>query len=352
MMGNQRLATGKLPGPLGAWFCAFLCLVSLSASVRVNAQDVAEAARQEKARKAAQGKPKAKVYTDEDLKQPQILTPEDRARAQSGKKDPAYSPNQLPPQSVDAVNDPPPESLGEIARRYRREKAARQAEQAVKTQSSSPFKMDLPKAVLAAPVLPRVVPAVPPALRARPERSAAPAASARRDPFSRAFISEAPRSSSSVAAPVKVAPVIVAPRASSPVVPSPIPPSEPVVPSRARTAVTIQSGDSLWKLAHRYLGRGSRWHELLAVNPGLPEPTRIQPGRVLVIPETIAGKHPRPPASLQVQKGDSLWKIATEQCGSAASIQAIKDLNKDVLKGDTVVLNTKLRLPNKVASAN
>src|ERR1700690_3645212 len=217
MMGYQRPATGKLPRPLGLWFSVFLCLGSLSASLRVNAQDVAEAARQEKARKAAQTKPKNKIYTDEDLKKPEILTPEDRVRAQSGKKDPTYSPNQLPAQSVDAVNDPPSESLGEIARRYRREKAARQAEQAAKTQSSSPFKMELPKASLAAPVLPRIATVVSSAPYARPEKFAPPASPARRDPFSRAFISAAPRGSISSSAPVNAVPPNVLPRASSPV---------------------------------------------------------------------------------------------------------------------------------------
>jgi LysM repeat protein len=53
-----------------------------------------------------------------------------------------------------------------------------------------------------------------------------------------------------------------------------------------------------------------------------------------------------------VKEGDSLWRIATDQCGSANAIPTIKELNKDTLKGDTIVVNTKLRLPNKVASAN
>jgi nucleoid-associated protein YgaU len=53
-----------------------------------------------------------------------------------------------------------------------------------------------------------------------------------------------------------------------------------------------------------------------------------------------------------VKEGDSLWKIATEQCGNANAIPTIREMNKDTLKGDTVVLNMKLRLPNKVASAN
>jgi nucleoid-associated protein YgaU len=329
-MGYHRPTTGKLPRPLGLWFSAFLCLVSLSASYRVSAQDVAEAARQEKARKAAQGKPKSKVYTDEDLKQPQILTPEDRARAQSGKKDPVYSPNQLPPQSVDAINDPPSESLGEIARRYRREKAARQAEEAAKSQS--PFKMELPKAALAAPVLPRVAPAMPPA-------------SSRRDPFSRALVSAAPHGAVSGVAPAAAVPVTVAPRVASPLVPNSAPKSELAGSLKTGTVVTIQSGDSLWKLARQYLGRGSRWHELLAVNPGLPDPNLIQPGKVLVIPQTMAGKHPGLPSSILVKKGDSLWRIAEAQFGHGGQWLCLARANPQIHDFDHIEPGQALTIP-------
>jgi nucleoid-associated protein YgaU len=54
--------------------------------------------------------------------------------------------------------------------------------------------------------------------------------------------------------------------------------------------------------------------------------------------------------------GDSLWKIAGEQCGSAsrAVVDQIKAMNKDVLKnGETIHPAMKLKLPPRtVASAN
>ena len=54
-----------------------------------------------------------------------------------------------------------------------------------------------------------------------------------------------------------------------------------------------------------------------------------------------------------IKEGDNLTRIAIEQCGGASALQAIIDLNKDTLKDpNRVVINTKLRLPNKVASAN
>ena len=49
-----------------------------------------------------------------------------------------------------------------------------------------------------------------------------------------------------------------------------------------------------------------------------------------------------------VQPGDSLTKIAVVQLGSAGAVNAIKDLNKETLKGgDTIRPNMKLRLPSK-----
>jgi len=54
-----------------------------------------------------------------------------------------------------------------------------------------------------------------------------------------------------------------------------------------------------------------------------------------------------------VKAGDSLTKIAVEQCGTAGAVNAIIDLNKDALKGGTTIHpNMKLRLPSKpVATA-
>jgi nucleoid-associated protein YgaU len=84
------------------------------------AQDVAEAARQEKTRKENQQKKPKHVYTDEDLKRAQILTPEDRAEVEAKKNQQPIPGAEAPPEPVDAQALPADLPLGDVARRYRR----------------------------------------------------------------------------------------------------------------------------------------------------------------------------------------------------------------------------------------
>ena len=47
--------------------------------------------------------------------------------------------------------------------------------------------------------------------------------------------------------------------------------------------ITVAPGDSLWKIAERELGDGSRWKEIAKAN-GIKDPRRLQPGQNLTIP--------------------------------------------------------------------
>ncbi len=48
---------------------------------------------------------------------------------------------------------------------------------------------------------------------------------------------------------------------------------------------TVESGDSLWKIAEATLGDGSRYTEIFEANkPMLKDPDKIYPGQVLRIP--------------------------------------------------------------------
>lgn len=50
----------------------------------------------------------------------------------------------------------------------------------------------------------------------------------------------------------------------------------------------VKEGDTLQRIARKYLGDGTRWSELRALNPGL-DPERIQPGTVIQVPGRDTG---------------------------------------------------------------
>lgn len=332
---------------------ALFCLPSLCM-----AQDVAEAARQEKARKAAEAKKSGHVYTNDDLKRSQILTREDQARALAQKKEQAIPPADQPAPALDAGNPRSHESLGEVARRYRREKAAREAEQALKTLPRSGFPMNLAQPSLATPAAPvRVPPASVPAPPPKPGRSPViMTAPGRRDPFSRsprAIPSPLlpPASISVPSSPPVLSPKVatIDPRRPQPRSAVPVPPRNVGLPAPMvhATNVTVQPGDSLWKLARRHLGRGSRWPDWLLVNPGLPPPDRIQPGTILHLP-TSAGPATSLAAqakSISAQRGDSLWKIAKVHLGSGARWVCLAEANPQLLDADHIYPGQFIQVP-------
>jgi nucleoid-associated protein YgaU len=374
LFGRRSLRFGA-----SAMALAFLCVPGVRAQEQT--QDVAEAARQEKARKAAQAKPGNHVYTNEDLKHPRILTPEQQAQVAARKKSPNAPGANQPAQSLDATNSTsaPDESLGDVARRFRREKAARQAEQALKIPPRAGFPMKLSQPSLAAPA-PLGVPAV--SAPAPPPKSSRPAAvtlaPAKRDPFarprripsSRVAIPALPTPSQltpvAPAAPLPAPHVAAAPReavtlaqppASSkigmaPAVPpmpaAPRPLSAPLAakPIGSSITVTVRPGDSLWKLARLHLGRGARWSEWLALNPGLVDPDRIQPGATLFVPQIAsAPRLQSPPLRISIQKGDSLWKIAHAQLGSGTYWHCLATANPQVQDADHIYPGQSLSIP-------
>jgi len=120
-----------------------------------NTQQVSEAARREKALKAAQQKKQSHVYTNEDLKQSQILTQQDRSRIEARKNNPATTPANPAQPSVNAKKNSAPESLGEVARRYRRKNSKiLKPPKPRKRHPPSRFPMDLSQPSFAAPVQP------------------------------------------------------------------------------------------------------------------------------------------------------------------------------------------------------
>ncbi|MBB1517244.1 LysM peptidoglycan-binding domain-containing protein [Tessaracoccus sp. MC1679] len=82
----------------------------------------------------------------------------------------------------------------------------------------------------------------------------------------------------------------------------------------------VQPGDGLWGVAEQELGEGGRWRELVALNPGLTESTRLEAGTRLVLPEEAA--------VVAVEEGDTLWSIAADELGDPERWPEIHRLNQ------------------------
>ncbi len=370
----------SLRQPLRCGFAILLCscLFAGAAQCRAQAsQDVAEAARQERARKDA--KKQKHVYTDEDLHRAKILTPEDEARVEArGKQQPA--PVQEQAQApVDADGQIGQLPLGDIARRYRNAKLAAQA--------PDPFHLPFDEPVFAAPVLPiptaeapraAFSPARPNPAPARRNTVVAPSLSSpaplrRVDPFARRLAPPAPPTVAriapaapqpKVAAPIapptkpKVLAPAIAPAApksfslASPIAPAPPKASVPASvaqspaagkPSLSLHPVTVRPGDSLWKLAQQNLGRGSRWQELLAANPGIVDPTRIAAGTEIVVPAKLTTM--KSDVRVTVKEGDTLSRIAQFTYGRAAAWRCIAQANPEIADVNRIYKGQQLLLP-------
>jgi nucleoid-associated protein YgaU len=343
----------------GACTWALVCSSFLFTPLTATAQDpdVAEAARQEKARKAAQPqKQPAHVYTNEDLQRSQILAPEDRASIEARKKNSAPPIINAPlPSNAPVDGSTAAESLGEIARRARQEKAARQAEQAGKIPAPPPYHLESPQPrEFAHPKSlgrPLVAPTSPSRKTFQPPLSAEPH---KHDPFSRATFSPAP--SRSLPVPV------IAPKVPRTAVHAP-----PIVAKTQpdTSHVRIEPGDSLWNLSRHYLGRGSRWHVWLESNPAIGDPHRLQPGTALIVPRStnrheahadntvaaaasVAPSPPggQPPGTVSVEPGDSLWKLAAQHLGHSADWPCLAHANPDLRDPSLIYPGQILRLPN------
>lgn len=392
----------SLRKPLRCGFTILLCSCVFFGASRCRAQetqDAAEAARQERVRKE-QSTTQKHVYTEDDLGRLKILTPEDEARfaAQRRLQPPA---NETQP-SLDANGfyagaDVPHLPLGDIARRYRDAKLALQA--------PTPFHLPFDEPAFAAPIVAASKPAPPRPdfLPAHPNlapahRSAAaapsitnPAPLHRVDPFARRSAPLAPPAVAHVAPTARVAQPRVSHPASAPelrqpnlsrkiaapslesrkfsplaaqptVLPVPVLPASPATqpdiatsvtprpalaqPSSPLHTITVQRGDSLWKLAQRTLGRGSRWLELLAANPSIVNPTRLEAGTKIVIPQqnqSLASSESH--STITIQKGDSLTKIAQSHFRRATAWRCIAQANPEISDPNRIYEGQQLLLP-------
>jgi nucleoid-associated protein YgaU len=155
----------------------------------------------------------------------------------------------------------------------------------------------------------------------------------------------AARKFSPLAAQPNLAPPNVAPTAPQPSVAPTIapPPAAANAPSPAVHTVTVLRGDSLWKLAQQNLGRGSRWHELLAANPNIVDPTRLAAGTQIVVPAQMTGL--KADVKVIVQPGDTLSKIAQLTYGRGAAWRCIAQANPEIADVNRIYAGQQLLLP-------
>jgi nucleoid-associated protein YgaU len=341
---DTPLVTGPSTAARLSRRCLSLCfpgIVFVSCAVfgatQCSAQEVAEAARQERAQKESKQKKSKHVYTEQDLKRDQILTPEDRAQVEAKKNQLAAPSAEKAQEAVDARSLPPDAPLGDVARRVRRQKESQ------KLQRSAEFHLPFADAPALASPKPPEMPLRPPVSKPAPPRFAPYQPPVKRSPFERPKVF--------FAAPALVMPshppaVRVTP--SQPASPAPIVPVAPAVPVTPNGAaklnvVAVKPGDSLWKIAEQNLGKGLRWHDLLAINPGIVDVDRIMAGSQIYLPAAVSSL--RAATKITVRKGDTLSKIAQTQLGHASYWSCIAHVNPAVQDANRIYEGQFLLLP-------
>lgn len=318
-----------------------LAICAFSASAPVWAQDVAEAARQEQARKDKQAAARQKhVYTEEDLKHARILTREDRELLDAKKREQVVPGSVAQPAEVsaEALEQLP---LGDVARIYRALKELSQDAQ------SAEFHLPTANVANAEFVAPKLA----------HDFVASKPSTPRSSNYSVPVAPEFPNTNASAPAllPVGVAPQpareFAMPRPSAAQPASVAAPVAPVFVDRAAPlTIIVKHGDSFWKLAQVNLGDGHRWHEIVAVNPSIVDPQHLVPGMTI----NIAAAMPAAPVAptqpdeskITVRKGDSLWRIAQIKLGFGGFWGCIAKANPAIVDANRIYTGQTLNLPN------
>jgi nucleoid-associated protein YgaU len=269
-----------------------LCLLPLLLAAPVHSQSLADVARQERERKQNQPRRTTHVYTNEDLARPQILLREDRERAQAVQK--KVTPEASEPAAAVAGGEREMDTLplGDIARRYR---TPRQARQKLELHLKEPQHMGAQ--TLAYPTFSR------PLVRTAPP------------PGLPRFMRPIPRAAKATR----------------------------IEELFGSMKIRIQPGDTLWRLAKKHLGRGTDWLLLAAVNPQVTDPTRLRVGTWVRLPD----KAPALQAlkRVRVEHDDSLWKLAQAQFGKGEAWSCIAKANPQLQNPDSIFPTQTVMIP-------
>ena len=112
----------------------------------------------------------------------------------------------------------------------------------------------------------------------------------------------------------------------------------------ASSDYTINQGDSLWDIAKRQLGDGSRWGEIYKANADVigSNPDLIQPGTTLHLPDgsgTNIASAGGEAGGYTVQPGDNLWSIAKHHMGSGHHWGQIYHANEGLIGGNPEMIH-------------
>lgn len=108
------------------------------------------------------------------------------------------------------------------------------------------------------------------------------------------------------------------------------------------TTYTVQSGDTLWKIAVKFFGNGNEWRKIYEANKDiLSSPDRIYAGQILkigmsAINTTISSititSNENGTTTYVVKKDDSLWKISRMLYGKGNLWMRIYEANREKIK--------------------
>lgn len=89
----------------------------------------------------------------------------------------------------------------------------------------------------------------------------------------------------------------------------------------------VEPGDTLWGIAERFFGDGNRYKEIAELN-NLADPNIIHAGQELVIQRVSDDDEEESlPADYIVQEGDTLWSIAERAYGDGSKYTELAEKN-------------------------
>ncbi|MFV0260562.1 MAG: LysM peptidoglycan-binding domain-containing protein, partial [Acidimicrobiales bacterium] len=127
----------------------------------------------------------------------------------------------------------------------------------------------------------------------------------------------------------------------------------PAAPADTDPRWTVAPGDTVWSIAEASLGDGARTAEVLALNPGVGSPRRLQPGTELRLPVGAAVPVDRLPAAVAgqgaslhtVAPGDTLWALADRQVGAPQTPAAVATYLQEVVAANPALADPDLIRP-------